>query len=296
VKFGGLKFIEAAHVKDMLAVLRWAENPADRVTGFRVLLLLPGIGPAGAARILDQLADGAEAERLARLRPPPRAAEAWNALAELLTRLRRDDPQWPEELDLVRQWYQPYLEDRYPDAAVREADLDQLQRIAAGSDSRTRFLTDLTLDPPSASSDEAGPPSLDEDYLVLSTIHSAKGREWKAVYVMNVVDGCIPSDMATGCTEDIEEERRLLYVAMTRAEDRLMLLTPQRFYVHHQAKQGDKHVYAIRSRFIPGSVLGYFDAKVWPMCTSVEGVAGRAGQPAVDLKARLRGTWRATGT
>jgi DNA helicase-2/ATP-dependent DNA helicase PcrA len=296
VKFGGLKFIEAAHVKDTLAVLRWAENPADRVTGFRVLLLLPGIGPAGAARILDQLADGRDAERFARLRPPPRAAEAWNGLAELLTRLRGPGTEWPQELDLVRQWYQPYLEDRYPDAAVRAADLDQLQRIAAGSDSRTRFLTDLTLDPPGASSDEAGPPSLDEDYLVLSTIHSAKGREWKAVYVMSVVDGCIPSDMATGCAEDIEEERRLLYVAMTRAEDRLMLVTPQRFYVHHQAKQGDKHVYAIRSRFIPGSVLGYFDARVWPSRTSDGALPGRPGQTAVDLKARLRGTWRATGT
>jgi DNA helicase-2/ATP-dependent DNA helicase PcrA len=94
------------------------------------------------------------------------------------------------------------------------------------------FLTDLTLDPPSATSDEAGVPLLDEDYLILSTIHSAKGQEWKCVFVLNVVDGCIPSDMSTGNAEDIEEERRLLYVAMTRAKDQLTLILPHRFYVH----------------------------------------------------------------
>ena len=119
-----------------------------------------------------------------------------------------------------------------------------------------QFLTDLTLDPPSATSDEAGAPLLDEDYLILSTIHSAKGQEWKAVYVLNVVDGCIPSDMATGNTEEIEEERRLLYVAMTRAKDTLVLVVPQRFYTHGQAKRGDRHVYAARTRFIPAQIVG----------------------------------------
>ena len=153
----------------------------------------------------------------------------------------------------MRQWYQPHLEQRYADAVVRAGDLDQLQRIAGGYASRAHFLTDLTLDPPSATSDEAGPPRLDEDYLILSTIHSAKGQEWKCVFVLNVVDGCIPSDMATGSAEEIEEERRLLYVAMTRAKDQLMLLLPQRFYVHQQARRGDKHLYASRTRFIPGA-------------------------------------------
>ena len=118
--------------------------------------------------------------------------------------------------------------------------------------SRARFLTDLTLDPPSATSDEAGPPLLDEDYLILSTIHSAKGQEWKAIYVLNVVDGCIPSDMATGNSEEIEEERRLLYVAMTRAKDTLLLVVPQRFYVHAQAKRGDKHALRGADALHPG--------------------------------------------
>src|SRR5204863_360734 len=152
---------------------------------------------------------------------------------------------------LVRQWYQPHLEQRYPDAAVRAGDLEQLQRIAGGYGSRAHFLTDLTLDPPSATSDEAGPPRLDEDYLILSTIHSAKGQEWRCVFVLNVVDGCIPSDMATGSAEEIEEERRLLYVAMTRAKDQLLLLLPQRFYVHSQARRGDRQLSELEER------LGY---------------------------------------
>src|SRR5205814_1942699 len=105
-------------------------------------------------------------------------------------------------------------------------------RIAASYRTREQFLTDLTLDPPSATSDEAGAPLLDEDYLILSTIHSAKGQEWKSVFVLNAVDGCIPSDLATGSTDELEEERRLLYVAMTRARDQLDVIVPQRFYTH----------------------------------------------------------------
>ncbi|HZA01230.1 MAG TPA: ATP-dependent helicase, partial [Hyphomicrobiaceae bacterium] len=214
IKFGGLKFVEAAHVKDMLAVLRWAANPADRVTGFRVVQMLDGIGPATAGKILDRIAGRAAGDALATFAPPVKAASAWRNLVELMAKLRDEAVDWPGQFDLVRQWYQPHLEQRYPDAVVRTSDLDQLQRIAAGYPSRTRFLTDLTLDPPSATSDEAGAPLLDEDYLILSTIHSAKGQEWKVVFVLNVVDGCIPSDMATGSRAEIEEERRLLYVAM----------------------------------------------------------------------------------
>ena len=184
-----------------------------------------------------------------------------------MTFLYDEAPEWPAELDRVRQWYQPHLEHRYADAVVRAGDLDQLQRIAAGYSSRAKFLTDLTLDPPSASSDEAGPPLRDEDYLILSTIHSAKGQEWKSVFVLNAVDGCIPSDLGTGCTEDIEEERRLLYVAMTRAKDQLMLMVPQRFYTHQQAARGDKHLYAARTRFIPSALLKHFEQRTWPVAT-----------------------------
>jgi ATP-dependent DNA helicase UvrD/PcrA len=295
VKFGGLKFIEAAHVKDLLAVLRWAENMADRVTGFRVMQLLPGLGPATAAKVLDAMAGRSPTDALATFRPPARAVEHWRALVAVMQRLNGNAAGWPAELDLVRQWYQPHLEQRYPDAQVRAGDLDQLVRIAAGYASRASFLTDLTLDPPSATSDEAGAPLLDEDYLILSTIHSAKGQEWKAVYVLNVVDGCIPSDMATGNTEETEEERRLLYVAMTRAKDTLVLVVPQRFYTHGQAKRGDRHVYAARTRFIPAQIVGCFDRRSWPAGARSVQADGRRVAPTVDLAARMRGMWRAAG-
>ncbi len=132
-------------------------------------------------------------------------------------------------------------------------------RLAGTYRSRQQFLTELTLDPPEASGDEAGVPLLDEDYLILSTIHSAKGREWRAVYVLHVVDGCIPSDMATGSPEEVEEERRLLYVAMTRGEDQLHLIHPRRFYTTGQPRSGDRYVHAPRSRFIPPALLRHFD-------------------------------------
>jgi DNA helicase-2/ATP-dependent DNA helicase PcrA len=293
VKYGGLKFVEAAHVKDVLALLRWAENPADRVTGFRVLQLMEGVGPAIAGRALDAIAGHSPAAALAAFRPPAKAAEPWRDLARLMRHLGEGALEWPAELDLVRRWYQPHLEQRFDDAALRAGDLDQLQRIATTYPSRARFLTDLTLDPPEAASGKAGPPRRDEDYLILSTIHSAKGQEWKAVYVLNAVDGCIPSDMATGTPEEIEEERRLLYVAMTRARDRLALVLPQRFYTHQQARRGDRHLYAARSRFIPAAILPHFDTVAWPSASQAAApFAARAGAPAVDLAARLRGRWQ----
>ena len=297
VKFGGLKFIEAAHIKDMLSVLRWAENPADRVTGFRVVQLLQGLGPATAGKALDSMQGRPPIDALAAFHPPAKSVEHWRDLVALMRFLYSQAPEWPAELERVRRWYQPHLEHRYADAVVRAGDLDQLQRIAAGYSSRAKFLTDLTLDPPSATSDEAGPPLRDEDYLILSTIHSAKGQEWRSVFVLNAVDGCIPSDLGTGCTEDIEEERRLLYVAMTRAKDQLMLMVPQRFYTHQQAVRGDKHLYAARTRFIPSALLKHFEQRTWPVATS--GDKHSALQPSggtVDLGAQMRGMWSRTGS
>ena len=296
IKFGGLKFVEAAHVKDVLAVLRWAENPTDRMTGFRVVQMLEGIGPSTAGKILDRISGREASDALATFAPPAKAASAWRDLVELMTKLRDATAEWPAQFDLVRQWYQPHLEQKYPDAVVRASDLDQLQHIAAGTPSRTRFLTDLTLDPPSATSDEAGAPLLDEDYLILSTIHSAKGQEWKSVFVLNVVDGCIPSDMSTGNADDIEEERRLLYVAMTRAKDQLALIVPHRFYVNNQARGGDKHLYASRSRFIPSAIVSQFEVCSWPAAGHRASVGRTSSGVTVDLAARMRDRWRATGT
>ena len=178
------------------------------------------------------------------------------------------------------------------DAAVRAADLEQLAAIAAGYPTRAKFLTDLTLDPPNASSAEAGAPLRDEDYLTLSTIHSAKGQEWAAVFILNVIDG-LPSDLATGNAADIEEERRLLYVAMTRAENQLYLMVPQRFYNPQQARRGDAHVYAMRSRFIPASVAATFAHQTWSDGLS-SATANRASPVTVDVGGRLRGMWQWT--
>ncbi|MGV8840480.1 MAG: ATP-dependent helicase [Bauldia sp.] len=291
VKFGGLKFLEASHVKDMLSVLRFAENPRDRIAGFRLLQLLPGFGPKTAEAVLDAIAAAPDATEAARSLPAPRGAADWAHFVELFCTLRGGGAGWPAEIDAVRRWYQPHLERLHEDAEVRAADLVQLERIASGFPSRERFLTDLTLDPPDATSDESGPPTRDEDYLVLSTIHSAKGQEWKAVFLLNGVDGCIPSDLGTGTSEDIEEERRLLYVAMTRAKDRLAIVLPQRFYVHQQAKLGDRHVYATRTRFIPAELLPLFDVYFWPRVGATAG-PHRRPDVRVDVAARMRGMWR----
>jgi DNA helicase-2/ATP-dependent DNA helicase PcrA len=292
VKFGGLRFLEAAHIKDVLAVLRWAENPADRVTGFRVVQLLDGVGPVTAGKILEQMRGDSPIARLAALQPPPKAG-GWSELVAVMQLLAERKSDWPAELDGVRRWYAPLLQQRYADAAIRSGDLEQLQRIAACYPSRGKFLTDLALDPPDATSDEAGVPLRDEDYLVLSTIHSAKGQEWRAVYVLNVVDGCIPSDMATGSSEEIDEERRLLYVAMTRAKEWLALVLPQRFYTHGQPRRGDRHVYAARTRFIPAAIVGTFHCRSWPPAGRAAPEPSGGSGPPIDLSARMRAMWGA---
>ncbi len=292
VKFGGLKFLDAAHVKDVLAVLRFAENPRDRVAGFRVLQLLPGIGPSAANAVVESMTTALDHEMgLAAYRPPQRAAADWPAFVELYAGLRGGAGKWPADLERVRLWYEPHLERIHEDATTRRADLLQLEQIASGYASRERFLTELTLDPPDATSDQAGPPHLDEDYVILSTIHSAKGQEWKNVFVLNAVDGCIPVDLSVGSTEEIDEERRLLYVAMTRAKDSLHLVTPQRFYVHGQAARGDRHVYASRTRFIPAAILGGFQQTSWAPAPK-PGETPRQPQVRIDLGARMRGMWK----
>ena len=145
---------------------------------------------------------------------------------------------WIGQVGLLRRWYQPHLERLYDHSVARIGDLEKLEQIAAGYATRERFLTELTLDPPEATGAEAGAPLLDEDYLILSTIHSAKGQEWDAVFILNVTDGCIPSDMATGSSEQIEEERRILGVAMTRAKLHLHLIQPLRFFRSQQHRYG----------------------------------------------------------
>jgi DNA helicase-2/ATP-dependent DNA helicase PcrA len=291
VKFGGLRFLEAAHVKDLLSLLRWAHNPRHQLAAFRVAQLVPGIGPAHARRLLDVVAASADAAAaVLEFEPPAPAREEWDTLRATYAALRVNDGRgdWPADLERAAAWYQPQLERLHDDAAVRRLDLLQLQQLAAGHGSRASFLADLTLDPPEASSDEAGAPHRDDDYLILSTIHSAKGQEWKSVYLLNVVDGCLPSDLATGDARQIEEERRLLYVAMTRARQHLELLLPQRFYVTQQAARGDRHMYALPSRFLSPEVCALCEP-VGPAAPAPQPAAPSA--PALDLAARVRTMW-----
>ena len=295
VKFGGLKFLEASHIKDLLAVLRFAQNPRGRMAGFRVLQLIPGVGPATSTRVLDAMDDAAQPLQalVAFQSPAGVAAEDWHAFLDLYTVLRQPAHTWPADLDLARRWYVPHLERIHDDAPARRADLEMLSGLAVGYPSRERFLAELTLDPPELTSDRSDRAHLDEDYLILSTIHSAKGQEWTSVHVLNVVDGCIPSEMATGSSEETEEERRLLYVAMTRAKEHLHLVVPHRFYVTQQAARGDRHVYASRTRFIPEADTTSFEPVVWPVVVaSTASAVNRQPPVPINMRERVRAMWR----
>ncbi len=274
VKYGGLRFLEAAHVKDMLAFLRILENPRDELAWFRVLGLIDGIGAATTTRVLTELGvTRSGGQSGARRREPlaalidgplsvPRpACEQMDEFRAAVADCVRGELGPASEMERIRRWCDPVLERRYDNAQVRKQDLDQLQGIAAGYSSRGRFIVDLTLDPPASTGDYAGPPLLDDDYLILSTIHSAKGCEWEAVHLIHAADGMIPSDMATGSEDEIEEERRLLYVALTRAKDSLCVYWPLRYY-HRPPGLGDAHSYAQLTRFLAAGPRSCFDEEV----------------------------------
>jgi DNA helicase-2/ATP-dependent DNA helicase PcrA len=291
VKYGGLKFLEAAHVKDLLSVLRWADNPRNRIAAFRVLQLLPGMGPANSQRACEAFeAAGYRWSALAAHPVPPAVRDHWPAFAALMAALGGSTA-WEGQVTRVRAWYEPQLERLYEAAQARRGDLEQLERLAVQYATREAFVTELTLDPPQASGDLAGDPLLDEDYLILSTVHSAKGQEWEAVHVLNVTDGSFPSEFAAGRPELLEEERRLLYVAMTRAKQELHLIAPVRFYVTQQSRTGDRYVHGTRSRFLTEGVLARFERAAWP--AQPEGAVGRVAEPGarVDVAEQLRKLW-----
>ena len=281
VKYGGLKFLEAAHVKDLLGVLRWADNPKNRVAAWRTLQLLPGVGPATAERVFTRFEANGFSWDLVQTGSPD--------TDELLKNLGDPKAAWEGQVQRVREWYEPHLERKYDAADVRKGDLVQLERMSASFEKREAFLTELALDPPSATGDLAGAPYLDEDYLVLSTVHSAKGQEWDAVHVLNVSDGNFPNEFSTGRPDLVEEERRLLYVAMTRAKSDLHLIAPLKYYVTQQSRMGDRHVYGAKSRFLTPGVMA---------CLREIAYGGRAGEEGknvakarVDVAAQLRGMW-----
>lgn len=288
VKYGGLKFVEAAHVKDLMAILRLAENPRDIVAGSRVLTLLPGIGPAKARQLMDVLhhADG-DFDAWSDVKPPAAAGEQWKALCQLLRRLRKvPEPDVPAQVQAARTFYAPILEERYDNSQPRIRDLEQLEQLAHRFRNRAGMLAEITLDPPVTASDLAGEPLLDEDYLILSTIHSAKGLEWDSVYVIHAADGNIPSDMATGSPEQIEEELRLFYVALTRAKDWLYVCFPQRCFHYNRGPKADQHGFVQLTRFISESVQREF------LCVTADATEeGQLPRRPASARSRLKAMW-----
>jgi len=255
-KYGGLRFLEAAHVKDLVAFLRLLENPRDELAWFRVLQLMDGIGPTTASRVIDHVAEHRNDPRsIVSFAVPPAAREAFSSLSELLEQLVPMGTGAPAaQIERVRSFYDPFLPKIYDNPYVRARDLISLEQIASGYESRRQFLVDLQLDPPTSTADLAGAPSKDEDWLVLSTIHSAKGCEWDVVYLIHAADGFLPSDLSTGSEEEIEEERRLAYVALTRAKRFLYVTWPLRYY-HKWYALSDKHTYAQLCRFFTPDVV-----------------------------------------
>jgi DNA helicase-2/ATP-dependent DNA helicase PcrA len=291
VKYGGLKFLEAAHVKDMLSILRWVDNPRNAVAGFRVMKLVPGFGPAHAKQALDYFeAQGLSAKSLAAFDAPQPSKMDWKRFCTLIEKLADPVAPWPGQAGLVREWYKPQMERLYESAFSRAGDIEQLEKLSSQYPTRERFLTELTLDPPAVTGDQSGSATKDEEYVVLSTIHSAKGQEWDYVYVLNVADGNFPSEFAAGKPELQEEERRLLYVAMTRARNELHLCAPLKYAVTQQAKDGDRHVYGAKSRFMTDKVLDTFNQNTYRSLHGAENL--RAGEAAtVDVVAELKEMW-----
>lgn len=290
-KWGGLKFLEAAHVKDVLAFLRVLENPRDEVSWYRLLLLMPGIGEVTARNAVQSMAELAWShESFGRFTPPPRAREAHAALVRLLADLRTqsggDEGRVGREITRVRALYDDILRERYDRVDPRLSDLDQLQTIAGGYPDRGTFLSALALEPPSATSDLGFGGDTEDDILILSTAHSAKGREWDAVFVIWAVDGWFPMSRALGSDEEIEEERRLMYVAMTRARNHLAVSYPLNVY---DTRRGADYSLDQVSRFLDRGVRKAFQ-KVVLQNDAAGDEASNAPSPAVevDLRALLR--------
>ncbi|MCM8770048.1 MAG: ATP-dependent helicase, partial [Candidatus Omnitrophica bacterium] len=284
-KYGGLRFIEAAHVKDLLGFLRVIENPRDEISWFRILQLLPGIGPAIAREAMDHVwQHGFDQGSLGSFQGPASVQAEVRKLGSLFEGLKRQVP-LAAMVEQVRNFYQPLLKHLYENAPAREKDLESLEKIAARYTSLSSFLIDLSLDPPTSTSDLAGAADKDKEWLVLSTIHSAKGCEWDVVFLIHASDGCLPSDMSTDSPEEIEEELRLMYVAMTRARDHLYVTWPLRYY-HGWSRFTDRHIFAQRSRFLSPLVCTKFEQTVvGPVDEEMLG-SGR-----LTLERRLKARW-----
>jgi len=289
-KWGGLKFLEAAHVKDVLAFLRILENPRDEVSWYRVLMLLPGVGDVTARAAIESLAAaGFSPHAFGTFVPPQRAREAHRQLQALIENLRTTSEQESgvaDDISRVRLLYDSILRERYDRVDPRLADLDQLQTIAGGYPTRAAFLAALALEPPQATQDLAGAASEEEGALILSTVHSAKGKEWDAVFVIWAVDGFFPLARAINNEEELEEERRLMYVAMTRARNHLMVTYPLNQY---STRKGADYSIDQLSRFIDRGVMQHMQRVVPQFDDAAASPEEAMVEASLDLRALLLG-------
>ena len=293
-KWGGLKFLEASHVKDVLAFLRVLENPRDEVSWYRILMLMPGIGDVTARAMMESMAERSwDPDAFSHFMPPPRARDAHKNLAGLLRRLRgarTEDAGVGEDIDEIRSLYDSILAERYDRSEPRLADLDQLRVIAAGYPNRSAFLAALALEPPQSTQDLGTGSESDDDALVISTVHSAKGKEWDAVFVIWAVDGWFPSSRSLEDESQLEEERRLMYVAMTRARNHLAVTYPLNVYA---TRRGSDYSIDQLSRFIDRGLREKMQRVVPQETGAVMPVPVPAAEPAIDLRALLRGRFGA---
>ena len=287
-KYGGLKFAETAHIKDLLAFLRLAENPKDVSAGLRILCLLPGVGPKTAYTLMELAGSAPGFQAWEDWKPSKAAEPVWKPFRDLMQFLAAPDCGLSTQIGRIREFYAPLLAEKYDNAEPRRRDLEQLEALSVRYESRQDLLVEMALDPPQWTEDFAGPPVLDDDYLVLSTIHSAKGLEWRAVYVIHASDGNIPSDMATKSAEDIDEELRLFYVALTRAKDHLAVCVPLRYYLHPGGKS-DVHGYAQVTRFLPKDVLHHFRQTVTSRAAPSD--SPRPHLKSRQIRSQAKGLW-----
>jgi len=256
VKYGGQKFVEAAHIKDMVSYLRIANNNFDEVSWLRALLLLPKIGPKSAEKIIAEVIGN---KKGLNVEEPHKKTEELKILFELLKDIDIQKHEPAEMLEAFLEYYQPLLKEKYDDYHKRLNDLDSLLHIASRYKSLESFLSDMALEPPERSIVEAGIKDRDDSRLSLSTIHSAKGLEWHTVFLIYVAEGHLPSYLSLENEDDIEEERRLFYVASTRAKENLFLLKPHLDRSPRSFMDGGGSVFTQVSRFLDqGDLLNKF--------------------------------------
>ncbi len=292
VKHGGLKFLEASHVKDLLSILRWADNPKINVSAFRVLKLLPGVGPKLAEKTLQHLElNQFDIDCLEKWKLPVTAQPLWESLSALLVSIHHNTLPWHDQVDKAAEYYQSLLEINYDDHFVRYGDIEQLAQISQQFPTRERFLSELTLDPPQSTGDLANDPHLDDDFLILSTVHSAKGQEWNNVHILNVADGNFPNEYSAGDDKAIEEERRLLNVAITRAKNEVHLIQPLKYWIPEQQRYGDRHVYGGKSRFLTEKILSLLDCTHYPSKHTTPENLAQGQQVISDIREKLLSMW-----